>query len=149
MPKGLYISTMSAAQYFTLFSTLLAALLFGLPAAAAPLYKCDIDGALAFQDAPCPPVTAKQKIACADVDGFAVYQDALSGACNNLPAGTAKNHAVSVKKNTATAKSSKASGINGPSTKARKDVVVRAYTKEDGTQVPSYTRSLPGEKAKQ
>ena len=136
---------MPAPQYLSLFSTLLAALLLGLPAAAAPLYKCDIDGALAFQDSPCPPVKAKQKIACADVDGFAVYQDALSGACNNLPAGTAKSYAVSAKKNTAAAKSSITSGKNGPSKKAGKDVVVRAYTKEDGTQVPSHTRSLPGD----
>ena len=137
---------MPAPQYLSLFSTLLAALLLSLPAASAPLYKCDIDGALAFQDSPCPPVKAKQKIACADVDGFAVYQDALSGACNNLPAGTAKSYAVSTKKNTATAKSPKASGKNVHSKKAGKEVIVRAHTKEDGTRVPSHTRSLPGDK---
>lgn len=113
---------------------------------AAPLYKCEIDGALAFQDSPCPPVKAIQKVACADVNGFAVYQDSLDASCANLPAGTAKSYAVSTKKNAASAKSSKTLSKNGHSTKAGKDVVVRAYTKEDGTKVPSYTRSLPGDK---
>ena len=117
-------------------------------ATAAPLYKCEINGALAFQDSPCPPAKAKQKVACADVDGFAVYQDSLDASCANLPAGTAKSYAVPAEKNTASAKSSKTLSKNGSSTKTKKDVVVRAYTKEDGTQVPSYTRSLPGEQTK-
>ena len=139
---------MPAPQFHALFSTLLAAVLFSLPAAAAPLYKCEVevDGALAFQDSPCPPIKVKQKIACANVDGFAVYQDSLSVACNNLPAGTQKNYDVSTKKNTATAKSPKASGKNVHSKKAGKEVIVRAHTKEDGTRVPSHTRSLPGDK---
>lgn len=115
---------------------------------AAPLYKCELDGALAFQDAPCPPLKAMQKVACADVDGFAVYQDALNGACHNLPAGTPKNADAAAKKNTPNAKSTKSSGKTGHPTKAQKAVLVRAHTKEDGTQVPSYTRSLPGDKAK-
>lgn len=137
---------MPAPQFHALSSILLVAVLFSLPAAAAPLYKCEVDGALAFQDSPCPPIKVKQKIACADVDGFAVYQDSLSVACNNLPAGTLKNYDVPTKKNTATAKSPKASGKNGPSKKAGKEVIVRAHTKEDGTRVPSHTRSLPGDK---
>jgi hypothetical protein len=129
-----------------------AALASGTPhaieALSGPLYKCDIGGELVFQDTPCPPIKAKQKIACADVDGFAVFQDSLSGACNNLPAGTAKSYDVSSKKNTSTVKSSKVSGKTGNSKKAGKEVIVRAYTKEDGTQVPSHTRSLPGDKVK-
>ena len=131
-------------------SALFAVLLLAMqaPALSAPLYTCEIDRALAFQDSPCPPVTAKQKIACADADGFAVYRDSLEAGCANAPAGTVKSYAVSAKKNTASTKSSKTLGKNGLSTKAGKDVVVRAYTKEDGTQVPSYTRSLPGEKTK-
>ena len=139
---------MAALRAIALASVVALLMGMGLPALSAPLYKCDIDGALAFQDSPCPPVKAKQKIACADVDGFAVYQDSLSGACNNLPAGTAKSYDATAKKNTSSAKSSKASGKTGNSKKAGKEVIVRAYTKEDGTQVPSYTRSLPGDKVK-
>ena len=141
------LTRLAAALRNMAFASIVA-LLVGLPALSAPLYKCEIDGALAFQDSPCPPVTAKQKIACADADGFAVYRDSLEAGCANAPAGTVKSYAVSAKKNTASTKSSKILGKNGLSTKAGKDVVVRAYTKEDGTQVPSYTRSLPGEKTK-
>lgn len=136
----------------TLFKTiaglLVSATLFAPPSQslAAPLYKCEVDGTLAFQDSPCPPLKAKQKVACADVEGFAVYQDALGDACNNLPAGTPKSYDVAGKKSTSTAKSAKASGKTGHLKKAGKDVIVRAYTKEDGTQVPSHTRSLPGDK---
>jgi hypothetical protein len=116
---------------------------------AAPLYKCEIAGALAFQDTPCPPVKAKQKIACADADGFAVYQDSLDAACANAPAGKAQSYDFSSngKQKTATAVSS-GQGSARKST-AGKEVVVRGYIKEDGTKVPSHTRSLPGEKPKE
>ena len=49
------------------FASLIAVAMLMTPQAtswAAPLYKCEIDGALAFQDTPCPPIKAKQKIAC-------------------------------------------------------------------------------------
>ena len=120
-----------------------------VPSLAAPLYKCEIAGALAFQDTPCPPVKAKQKIACADVDGFSVYQDSLDAACANAPAGTAKSYDFSSngKQKTATAAPS-GQGSARKST-AGKEVIVRGYTKEDGTKVPSHTRSLPGEKVKE
>ena len=67
-------------------------------ASAAPLYKCEIGGVLAFQDTPCPPLKAKQKIACADADGFAVYQDTLEQACANAPAGAATTNDFSADK---------------------------------------------------
>jgi hypothetical protein len=118
-------------------------------ASAAPLYKCEIDGALAFQDTPCPPLKAKQKVACADVDGFAVYQDTLEAACANAPAGTEKSYDFS---NDTKQKVTKTTAPNKAATRkstAGKDVFVRGYTKDDGTKVPSYTRSLPGEKPKE
>lgn len=124
-----------------------ASMLMGLPALAAPLYKCEINGALAFQDTPCPPLKAKQKIACADVDGFANYQDTLDQACANLPAGTAKNSDFSADKKSKSVKPAETLATRKKSAnKTTKDVFVRGYTKEDGTKVPSYTRSLPGEK---
>jgi hypothetical protein len=135
-------------RYFNFLLGTVAASIMSLAAQAAPLYKCEIDGELAFQDTPCPPLKAKQKIACADVDGFAVYHDALSGECKNLPAGTAKNEDLTAKKIKVTAKSTRASVNASKSKTAGKDVIVRAYTKDDGTRVPSYTRSLPGEKDK-
>jgi hypothetical protein len=127
---------------------ILAVMLIGLPVQSAPLYKCEINGELAFQDTPCPPVKAKQKIACADVDGFAVYKDSLSGECKNLPAGNVKNNDISANKKATNTKSTKASYKTANSKKTGKEVRVRAYTKEDGTQVPSHTRSLPGDTAK-
>jgi hypothetical protein len=116
---------------------------------AAPLYKCDIGGSLVFQDSPCPPINSKQKIACPDIDGYAVYRDSMSGECKNLPAGTAKNNDFAGKKATTKTKSAGARTKSEASAKVRKPVVVRAYTKEDGTKVPSYTRSFPGEKRKE
>ena len=117
-----------------------------VPSLAAPLYKCEIAGALAFQDTPCTPVKAKQKVAWSDVDGFAVYQDSLQAVCANAPAGTAKNYDFSNngKQKTATA-AAPGQGSARKST-AGKEVIVRGYTKEDGTKVPSHTRSLPREK---
>ena len=128
-----------------------AVMLFAPPALslAAPLYKCDVNGALAFQDTPCPPIKAKQKVACADVDGFVVYQDALSGECKNLPAGAVKNYELTDKKKTTNTTSTKASATTESSKKGSKAVIVRAYTNEDGTQVPSHSRSLPGNKVKE
>ena len=120
-----------------------------VPVSAAPLYKCEIGGALVFQDTPCPPVKAKQKVACADAEGFANYQDSRSGTCNNLPAGTAKSYDVSAKKSKTESKSSGTSVNANKSKTAGKAVIVRAYTKENGTKVPSYTRNLPGEKPRQ
>jgi hypothetical protein len=138
-----------------LASLWMAALLLTVQTAvsAAPLYKCEIDGALAFQDTPCPPLKAKQKVACADADGFAVYQDTLDAACANAPAGTEKsydfsnsNHQNTKQKVTKTTAPNKAATRKST---AGKDVFVRAYIKDDGTKVPSYTRSLPGEKPKE
>lgn len=125
------------------------AMLMGLPALSAPLYKCEIAGALAFQDTPCPPVKAKQKIACADVDGFAVYQDSLDAACANAPAGMAKNYDFSNKGKQKTATAATRGQGSARKSTAGKEVIVRGYTKEDGTTVPSHTRSLPGEKLKE
>jgi hypothetical protein len=125
------------------------ALLLVLPVLAAPLYKCEVDGALAFQDTPCPPIKAKQKVACADVNGFAVYQDTLEKTCVNLPAGaaTANDMSADTKPKAVTTKTtSKATTRKNATGKTAKEVLVRGYTKEDGTKVPSYTRSLPGEK---
>lgn len=138
----------------TFVSAMLAVLLLALHAyaTAAPLYKCEIGGVLAFQDTPCPLLKAKQKIACADADGYAVYQDSLEVACANAPAGTEKSYDFSNKskqKSATTAVSSKGATRKSTSDNAVKEVLVRGYTKEDGTQVPSYTRSLPGQKAKQ
>jgi len=116
---------------------------------AAPLYKCEVDGALAFQDTPCPPIKAKQKIACADVNGFAVYQDTLEKMCANLPAGSAAANDISAAtkpRSVLTKTTSKSRARKSTSDKTVKEVLVRGYTKEDGTKVPSYTRSLPGEK---
>jgi hypothetical protein len=119
------------------------------PNLAAPLYKCEIAGALAFQDTPCPPVKAKQKIACADVDGFAVYQDSLDAACANAPAGTAKSYDFSNNGKQKTATVARSGQGSARKSTAGKEVIVRGYTKEDGTKVPSHTRSLPGEKPKE
>ena len=116
---------------------------------AAPLYKCEVDGALAFQDTPCPPIKVKQKIACADVNGFAVYRDTLEESCANLPAGVATTNDMSADtkpKSVSTKTTTKATTRNNATGKTANEVLVRGYTKEDGTQVPSYTRSLPGEK---
>lgn len=125
------------------------ALLLVMPARSAPLYKCEVDGAFAFQDTPCPPIKAKQKIACADVNGFAVYQDTLEEACANLPAGVATANALSVDtqpKSESTKTTAKATTRKNTTGKTVKEVLVRGYIKEDGTKVPSYTRSLLGEK---
>jgi hypothetical protein len=119
------------------------------PSLAAPLYKCEIAGALAFQDTPCPPLKAKQKIACADADGFAVYQDSLDAACANAPAGTAKSYDFSNNGKQKTATVARSGQGSARKSTAGKEVIVRGYTKEDGTKVPSHTRSLPGEKPKE
>ena len=135
------------------FASLIAVAMLMTPQAtswAAPLYKCEIDGALAFQDTPCPPIKAKQKIACADVEGFAVYQDTLDEVCANAPAGTAKTYDFSnSSKSKAATTPSLRSVRNNTASKEVKEVFVRGYTKEDGTKVPSHTRSLPGEKPKE
>lgn len=113
------------------------------PAQSAPLYKCEIDGLLAFQDTPCPPIRTKQKVACADIEGFADYKDALEGHCANLAAGKSKDHGFELgnkQKSAATKLPTK--GMKQPST-ATKEVFVRGYTKEDGTRVPSHTRNMP------
>jgi hypothetical protein len=122
---------------------------FAAQSLAAPLYKCEISGTLAFQDTPCPPVKAKQKIACADVDGFAVYQDSLDAACANAPAGTAKSYDFSNNGKQKTATVARSGQGSARKSTAGKEVIVRGYTKEDGTKVPSHTRSLPGEKPKE
>jgi hypothetical protein len=122
------------------------------PASAAPLYKCEVGGALAFQDTPCPPVKTKQKVACADADGFAVYQDSLEATCANVPAGTESSNDFSnsnKQKAATTSSSGKSTARKNTASKEIKEVFVRGYTKDDGTKVPSYTRSLPGDKAKE
>ena len=121
----------------------LALLLIGATVQSAPLYKCDIGGSLAFQDTPCPPTRTKQKVACADIDGFADYKEALNEACANLAAGKPINHEFGLgSKQKPKATKSSARGVK-PSNTTAKEVFVRGYTKEDGTRVPSYTRNMP------
>lgn len=127
----------------SLHALALVLLLICEPVQSAPLYKCDIDGLLAFQDTPCPPIRAKQKVACADVAGFADYKDTLDGDCANLAAGKPEGHKLEFgnKQKAAMAKQP-SSGMKQAST-TTKEVFVRGYTKEDGTRVPSHTRNMP------
>ena len=107
---------------------------------ANPLYKCEVNGKIEFQDRPC--ANANQKVACVQRDTQEIqYVDKLSEPCRPTQPETFSSGygggGYSYRS------SGQRLGYGGGSS-AGTDVTVRGYTRSDGTYVQGHTRSAPG-----
>lgn len=103
---------------------------------ANPLYKCEVNGKIEYQDRPC--VAAKQQVACLQGEAQQLkYAKKLTEACQRRQSESGVNGG------SGDAGVGYSTGGYG-SRSAGKDVNVRGYTKSNGTYVSGHTRSAPG-----
>ena len=109
-------------------------------AVAGPLFKCELNGMIAFQDKPCP--FAKQQMACANGDTPIVYSKDLAEPCKQLaPEADSYGYGgggVDVPS------AHRGGSYGGSARSGGLDVTVREYTRSNGTHVQGHTRSAPG-----
>jgi len=142
---------MHATFGYALRSIVFLAMVLGPPAYAGPLYKCEVNGTIAFQDRPC--VAANQKVACIQGDHPQIqYADELTEPCTPARAESFS----SGYSGSSYFYSGGSAGYEGRSGYGRgsadghgasfagTDVTVRGYTRANGTHVQGHTRSAPG-----
>ena len=101
-----------------------------------PLFRCESNGRLEFQDKPC--LSAKQQVACLSGDARLVYSKELLQPCKQLAVEPGEyEHGRGVYDLPSRYRNrSSNSGTGSPGS----EVTVRGYVKSTGVQVQGYTR---------